>query len=96
MKVYEMERGNGKTTKCILELVTNKNAIMIVPTYPIKRHVISEYQGVKNIENRVCTIHELLEEKVDTHTKNYFVFDELDWILEEVTRRKVKFATLTP
>ena len=96
MKIYEMGRRSGKTFKCIIELVKNHNAIMIVPTHSVKKHVIDNYQTIKNIDNRVFTIREILDRRACVHSNNYFIVDELDWVLKNILNQEIKFATLTP
>lgn len=93
MKIYDMDRGEGKTTKCILELAKNPNSILLVANRKMKEIIINEYRGIKNINNRVFTVYEIGE--INKLQDYDVIIDELGYVLPYLLGHKVKFATIT-
>lgn len=94
MKFYDMGRGDGKTTKCIVELARNPNAVLLVGNRGMKGMIIDQYKGIHNIENRVFAPYEIAE--IQKYHRDYeIIIDELDYVLKGLLGSKVKFATIT-
>lgn len=93
MKIYDMGRGEGKTTKCILELAKNPNSILLVANRGMKGMIINECRGIKNINNRVFTVYEIGE--INKLQDYDVIIDELGYVLPHLLGHKVKFATIT-
>lgn len=93
MKIYDMDRGEGKTTKCILELAKNPNAILLVGNKGMKRMIVEEHRGIENIQNRVFAAYEL--ERIVGLQKYDIIIDELGYVLPHLLGHRVKFATIT-
>ena len=94
MKIYDMGRGQGKTTRCILELARNPKAVLLVGNPQMKRQIIQNYKGIENLETRVITVHELKNtEKLDS--SNDLIVDELDIVMRTLLGHNVEFATFT-
>ena len=94
MEILVMKRGEGKTTKCALALAKDINTIMIVANSNLKKIVIKDYSGIKNIHKRVFSVDEL--DKLRGEYQNYnIVIDELDFVLANLIGRKINFATIT-
>lgn len=93
MKIYDMDRGEGKTTKCILELAKNPKAILLVGNRGMKRMIVDEYGGIANIKNRVFATYEIGD--IDKFQDCDVIIDELGYVLPQLLGHKVKFATIT-
>ena len=94
MRVYDMKKGEGKTTTCILELAQNPKAILLVGNRGMKRMIVDQYRGINNIENRVFAPYEISE--IGRYYQDYdIVIDEVEYVLAGLLNHKVKFATIT-
>lgn len=93
MKIYDMDRGEGKTTKCILELAKNPNSILLVGNRGMKRMIVDEHRGIENIKNRVFAAYEIGE--INRLQDYDVIIDELGYVLPHLLGHNVKFATIT-
>ena len=93
VKIYDMNRGEGKTTKCVLELARNPNSILIVGNKGMKRMIVDEYKCIDNIQNRVFAACEI--DRIAGLYKRDIIIDELGYVLSYLTGNIVKFATIT-
>ena len=95
MEIYNMDRGNGKTTQCIIELARNPKAVLLTGNTGMKRMIIEEYSQIRNISDRVFAPFEI--ERINRGYREgcEVIIDELDYVLESLLNSKVKFATIT-
>ena len=96
MRIYDMSRGEGKTTKCIIELAKNPKSILLVGNGGMKRMIVEQYRGIEDVENRVFTPYEI--EKIEQRYRYRdcdIIIDELEYVLEGLLNHRVKFATIT-
>ena len=94
MKIFDMTRNSGKTTRCILELAKNPKAVMIVANDYAKKMVINENKGVISIGCRVFTPCEI-DNISRYHEDFYIIVDELDHVLSNIIKHNIKFGTIT-
>lgn len=93
VKIYDMNRGEGKTTKCVLELAKNPNAILLVGNKGMKRMIVDEYRCIDNIQSRVFAAYEI--DRIAGLHKRDIIIDELGYVLPHLLGNSVKFATIT-
>jgi hypothetical protein len=94
MRIYDMSRGEGKTTKCIIELAKNPKSILLVGNGAMKRMIVEQYRGIEDVENRVFAPYEIA--KIEQRYRDCdIIIDELEYVLAGLLNHRVKFATIT-
>lgn len=95
MKIYDVPRGCGKSTKCILDSAETGYPI-ICANNNSKRYIFEKAMGL-NKEIEVYTCQEYLETGFWRERKKpeHIIIDELPAVLNQVFGSEVEFATMS-
>lgn len=97
MIIHSEGRGQGKTTKCILELAENPQALLIVGNGQMKDFLIKRYKGFPGLKERIVTAQHAKQRGYCLNGRD-IIIDELDIVLKHLFDNSlinIKFATIT-
>ena len=94
-KIYDVQRGCGKTTKCILDSAETGYPI-ICANNTLKKYILSKAKEL-NKEIKVYTCQEYLDSGYwRGHRKpEKIIIDELPMVLNQIFDTEVEFATMS-